>query len=64
MLPSVAFLFGSGKPLMGRNVLEGGRRKAAKIGKDKFSPGQTVCWKILDPAVTYTQRCVCGAIRV
>lgn len=64
MLPSVAFLFGSGKLLMRRNVLAGGRRKAAKIGKDKFSAGQTFCWYILDPAVTYTQRHVCEAIRV
>lgn len=64
MLPSAAFLFVSGKPLMRRNVLAGGRRTAAKIGKDKFSPGQTFCWKILVPAVTYTQRSVCGAIRV
>lgn len=62
MLPSVAFLFGGGKPLMRRNA--GGRRKAAKIGKDEFLPGQTLCWKILGPAVTYTERCVCGAIRV
>lgn len=60
MLASVTFLFGSGTPFMRRNVLAGGRRKAEKIGKDKFSAGQTFfCWKFLDPAITSTQRYVC-----